>query len=87
LTSRRVSEKRVLRARLDGPLQQRAELDDTGAAAVTAASRSATLAVVVYSYPKGDTPGCTKEACGFRADAGKHPEQVWEAVRGGGASR
>jgi peroxiredoxin Q/BCP len=22
--------------------------------------------VVVYFYPKNDTPGCTKEACGFR---------------------
>ena len=22
--------------------------------------------VVVYFYPKADTPGCTKEACGFR---------------------
>jgi len=24
--------------------------------------------VVVYFYPKDDTPGCTKEACGFRDD-------------------
>lgn len=23
-------------------------------------------AVIVYFYPKDDTPGCTKEACGFR---------------------
>lgn len=23
-------------------------------------------AVVIYFYPKADTPGCTKEACGFR---------------------
>jgi thioredoxin-dependent peroxiredoxin len=22
--------------------------------------------VVLYFYPKGDTPGCTREACGFR---------------------
>lgn len=22
--------------------------------------------VIVYFYPKDDTPGCTKEACGFR---------------------
>jgi thioredoxin-dependent peroxiredoxin len=22
--------------------------------------------VLVYFYPKDDTPGCTKEACGFR---------------------
>jgi peroxiredoxin Q/BCP len=24
--------------------------------------------VVLYFYPKDDTPGCTKEACGFRND-------------------
>ena len=22
--------------------------------------------VIVYFYPKDDTPGCTKQACGFR---------------------
>ncbi|HEY7086587.1 MAG TPA: peroxiredoxin, partial [Tepidisphaeraceae bacterium] len=22
--------------------------------------------VVLYFYPRADTPGCTKEACGFR---------------------
>ena len=27
--------------------------------------------VVVYFYPKDDTPGCTKEACGFRDDIKK----------------
>jgi thioredoxin-dependent peroxiredoxin len=27
--------------------------------------------VVVYFYPKDDTPGCTKEACGFRDLAGE----------------
>ena len=27
--------------------------------------------VVLYFYPKDDTPGCTKEACGFRDS---HPE-------------
>ena len=25
--------------------------------------------VVLYFYPKDDTPGCTTEACGFRDDA------------------
>jgi thioredoxin-dependent peroxiredoxin len=25
--------------------------------------------VVLYFYPKDDTPGCTKEACGFRDEA------------------
>ena len=27
--------------------------------------------VVLYFYPKDDTPGCTKEACDFRDNAGK----------------
>ncbi|MBX7221798.1 MAG: thioredoxin-dependent thiol peroxidase [Blastocatellia bacterium] len=27
--------------------------------------------VVLYFYPKDDTPGCTKEACAFRDDLGK----------------
>jgi peroxiredoxin Q/BCP len=29
--------------------------------------------VVLYFYPKDDTPGCTKEACGFRDN--------WDALR------
>src|SRR2546428_9234731 len=29
--------------------------------------------VLVYFYPKDDTPGCTKEACGFR--------DLWEDLR------
>ena len=35
--------------------------------------------VVLYFYPKDDTPGCTKEACGFRdtkAKFGKHKAVV-----------
>src|SRR5689334_18047811 len=27
--------------------------------------------VVLYFYPKDDTPGCTKEACGFRDTFGE----------------
>ena len=33
--------------------------------------------VVVYFYPKDDTPGCTKEACGFR--------DLWKDIRKTGA--
>ena len=33
--------------------------------------------VIVYFYPKDDTPGCTKEACGFR--------DLWGELRGRGA--
>jgi len=29
--------------------------------------------VILYFYPKDDTPGCTKEACGFRDD--------WAAIK------
>ena len=32
--------------------------------------------VVVYFYPKDDTPGCTKEACGFR--------DYWEDIKKSG---
>lgn len=34
-------------------------------------------AVVVYFYPRDDTPGCTKEACSFR--------DSWAAVKSSGA--
>jgi peroxiredoxin Q/BCP len=31
--------------------------------------------VVLYFYPKADTPGCTREACGFRDDFGAYEEK------------
>ncbi|MEO0423950.1 MAG: thioredoxin-dependent thiol peroxidase [Pseudomonadota bacterium] len=34
--------------------------------------------VVVYFYPKDDTPGCTKEACGFR--------DLWGEIEAAGAT-
>jgi peroxiredoxin Q/BCP len=37
--------------------------------------------VVLYFYPKDDTPGCTKEACGFR-DSLKAIEQTNTVVLG-----
>lgn len=33
--------------------------------------------VVVYFYPRDDTPGCTKEACGFR--------DLWDDIQAAGA--
>ena len=30
--------------------------------------------VLLYFYPKDDTPGCTKEACGFRDDYSSYQE-------------
>ena len=37
--------------------------------------------VVLYFYPKDDTPGCTKEACGFR-DRYKTIEKAGAVVLG-----
>lgn len=37
--------------------------------------------VVLYFYPRDDTPGCTKEACGFR-DAWKELQKLGVAVLG-----
>ncbi len=37
--------------------------------------------VVLYFYPKDDTPGCTKEACGFR-DAWDELQRLGVAVLG-----
>ncbi len=31
--------------------------------------------VVLYFYPKDDTPGCTKEACGFRDQWSRYQDQ------------
>jgi peroxiredoxin Q/BCP len=37
--------------------------------------------VILYFYPKDDTPGCTKEACGFR-DGWKELQQANAVVLG-----
>ena len=37
--------------------------------------------LVLYFYPKDDTPGCTKEACGFR-DAWKELQKMGVVVAG-----
>ncbi len=37
--------------------------------------------VIVYFYPKDDTPGCTKEACGFR-DTWRQIEKLGATVLG-----
>jgi peroxiredoxin Q/BCP len=45
--------------------------------------------VILYFYPKDDTPGCTKEACGFRdlwKDIGKTGTVVLGVSADGGAS-
>jgi peroxiredoxin Q/BCP len=42
------------------------ELHDAGGAVVRLADFKGRKCVVLYFYPKDDTPGCTKEACTFR---------------------
>ena len=41
-------------------------LPDAGGGTVRLSDFRGKKAVVLYFYPKDDTPGCTKEACGFR---------------------
>ena len=53
--------------------------DQTGAQVSLAAFRGRD--VVVYFYPRDDTPGCTKEACGFR-DAWQELQQRGVVVLG-----
>ena len=36
--------------------------------------------VVVYFYPKDNTPGCTKEACGFRDDFAQFKKKGIEVI-------
>lgn len=36
--------------------------------------------VLVYFYPKDDTPGCTKQACGFRDISTKYRERGIEVI-------
>jgi peroxiredoxin Q/BCP len=45
--------------------------------------------VVIYFYPKDDTPGCTKEACNFRdrwSSLQEHGIEVLGISKDGGAS-
>jgi peroxiredoxin Q/BCP len=46
--------------------------DETGTPRTLSAYRG--KPVVLYFYPKDDTPGCTTEACAFRDDSGAYQE-------------
>jgi peroxiredoxin Q/BCP len=48
-------------------------LDDHGETVKLSDYRGQT--VVLYFYPRADTPGCTKEACGFRDDYSAYEER------------
>jgi len=43
-------------------------LEDQDGKHVSLSDFAGKQAVLLYFYPKDDTPGCTKEACGFRDD-------------------
>src|SRR2546426_12412879 len=43
--------------------------------------------LVLYFYPKDDTPGCTVEACGLRAEYNKISVDGAEVIRVNGDSR
>ena len=60
------------------------KLKDQDGNAVSLADFKGKQNVVLYFYPKDDTPGCTKEACGFR-DA--HEDMVGKGARVLGISR
>jgi peroxiredoxin Q/BCP len=53
------------------------DLPDAAGKRVRLADFKGKQAVVLYFYPKDDTPGCTKEACSFR--------DQYEAFKGAGA--
>jgi thioredoxin-dependent peroxiredoxin len=55
-------------------------LDDANGAKVSLAD-FAGKDVILYFYPKDDTPGCTKEACGFR-DGWKELQKLGATVLG-----
>ena len=56
-------------------------LPSTGGATVSLADFKGLKNVVLYFYPKDDTPGCTKEACFFR-DVQSEFEQAGAAILG-----
>ena len=56
-------------------------LKDQDGREVSLASFKGQKGVVLYFYPRDDTPGCTKEACGFR-DSNKEIQKLGFEVLG-----
>jgi peroxiredoxin Q/BCP len=52
----------------EGKLAPDFTLEDQNGKPVSLSDFAGKKNVLVYFYPKDDTPGCTKEACGFRDD-------------------
>ena len=57
------SESAIIKAGMTAP---KFELPASGGQAISLADYAGKQMVVLYFYPKADTPGCTKETCGFR---------------------
>ena len=55
-------------------------LDDQDGRPVSLADYRGRKNVVVYFYPKDDTPGCTIEACAFRDDIAKYRKAGAEVI-------
>jgi len=62
---------------LEGQLAPAFTLEGSDGTTVTLASLAGST-TILYFYPKDDTPGCTKEACGFRD---LHPTLAAHGVR------
>src|SRR5688500_12532992 len=50
----------------DGVLAPKFDLESSTGSRIKLDDFAGKQTVVLYFYPKADTPGCTKEACGFR---------------------
>ena len=48
------------------------ELESSGGGVIRLGDFEGKKAVVLYFYPRADTPGCTKQACGFRDTLGEY---------------
>jgi len=50
----------------EGQAAPKFKLDSSDGKEISLSDFSGKQTVVLYFYPRADTPGCTKEACGFR---------------------
>lgn len=62
-----------------GDVAPRFSLPDQGGKVISSDSLEG-KSYVLYFYPKDDTPGCTREACGFRDDLGKFKARGVEVI-------
>src|SRR5262245_58793754 len=65
----------------EGKLAPDFALEDQDGKSVSLSDYAGRKNVLLYFYPRDDTPGCTKEACGFRDDV-KQFEKLGVVVLG-----